>query len=459
MSEITFELDFNRRTPLYEQLYQRIVQEIHAGTLCDGDPLPSKRALAEHLGISRNTIETAYGLLVAEGYVRSIPRSGYRVMPVARIAPSVVSDSVPVSVPEDAAQTISLSTGAIDTSAFPYSSWARIMKEVVYENPEFLQRGHFQGDLAFRQALASFLHQYRGVDCQPEQIIVGAGMEYLLHQVLQLFPMKTTIALEDPGYSTTYHAVQHSGHPLLPVPVDHHGMNISALRESDAQIAYVTPSHQFPTGVTMPVGRRTQLLQWASESPDRYIIEDDYDSEFRYATRTIPAMQSLDSAHNVIYMSSFNRTIAPAIRVAYMVLPPSLLTKYQETFSYSSCTVSRFEQQALCRFIEQGLYGRHLRRELQIYRRRSALLIERLKEIPGTSISGDGAGLHFLLTVSGHTEQELLSKASDAGIRIHGLSQYYHLGTPPQATLVIGFGGCDEETIEKAAAILKQVWG
>lgn len=461
MSEITCKLDFQSPVPLYEQLYLWIVREIHEGSLPEDDRLPSKRALAEHLGISRNTVETAYGLLVSEGYIRSLPRSGYRVCPLTRILPSgkcPIPEVPSAAVPSDSGPDISLSTGTIDTSAFPYSSWARIMKEVVYENPEFLQRGHFQGDFTFRQALARFLHQYRGVDCTASQIVVGAGMEYLLHQILQLFPMNTAVALEDPGYATTYHAVQHSGHPLLPIPVDHHGMDISSLSASHAQLAYVTPSHQFPTGVAMPVGRRTQLLQWAAESPDRYIIEDDYDSEFRYAARTIPAMQSLDTGENVIYMGSFNRTIAPAIRVAYMVLPPALLSRYQNLFSYSACTVSRFEQQALCRFIEQGLYGRHLRRQLQIYRRRSSLLIERLKEIPGVSITGEGAGLHFLLKVQGWTESALIQSAAQAGIRVHGLSEYYHGGTSPDSTLVIGYGGCDESTIETAAKRLKSIW-
>ncbi len=511
MKEITCKLIPHGETPLYEQLYQWIAGEIQTGRLREGERLPSRRALSEHLNISRNTVETAYGLLVAEGYLRSIPRSGFVVCPVmplrAQSPPSITAapaalksaaqkSAVPdpaaskpaasaPTVPASAASkpavscpaahkpavsgpagsaaedtkpfTISFSTDAIDTSLFPYSSWARIMKEIAYENPDILQKGHYQGDSAFRATLADFLHQYRGVDCDASQIVIGAGMEFLLNQILQLLPLSEGVALENPGYMTAYHAVRNSGHPLYPVGLDTQGMNLENLRASGAKIAYVTPSHQFPTGTTMPAGRRTQLISWANEETDRYILEDDYDSEFRYATRPIPAMQSLDQEGSVIYLGSFNRTVAPAIRVAYMVLPPRLLSLYQETFSYSSCTVSRFEQQALNRFIGRGLYGRHLRREQQLYRKRCLLLTQRLKSIPHAKIYGDGAGLHFLLTLPKYSEQRLIELAAQKGIQVQGLSRYYHGGNPPPSTLVIGFGGCDENQIEEAVRRLAEV--
>ena len=300
---------FGGDSPLYDQLYRHIAGAIQSGALAPGAKLPSKRRLCALAGVSMSTVETAYSLLAAEGYVLSKPRSGYvcaHLLLPASAAPAPVPEA-PQS-PDPPRWAYDCSTSAVDVSAFPFSSWARITKEAVYENPGLLQRGHPQGDWPLRAALAQLLAQYRGVRCSPEQVVVGAGADYLLSLLLQLLPEHRSLALEDPGYPAAYAAAALHGREPVPIPVDGQGMDRDALERSGAGLAYVTPSHQFPLGVTMPAGRRSQLLHWAASGPGRFLIEDDYDSEFRWSSRPIPALQGLDRAGRVVYMGTFSRS-------------------------------------------------------------------------------------------------------------------------------------------------------
>jgi len=452
---------FTEEAPLYDQLYRHIAAAVQSGQIPPGGKLPSKRQLCATLGVSMSTVEGAYSLLAAEGYVISHPRSGYvaaQVVPLAADAPRSAVSPPPMPQPPAPRWRYSFSTGAVDTSVFPFSSWARITKEAVYENPELLQRGHPQGDPPLRQALAEFLAQYRGVRCTPDQIVIGAGADNLLTTLLLLLPEHRQIALEDPGYPSAYAAVRNLERTAVSIPVDLAGMDPEALERSGAGLAYVTPSHQFPLGVTMPVGRRSRLLQWACGAPGRWLIEDDYDSEFRYSSRPIPAMQGLDRQGKVVYLGTFSRSIAPAIRVAYLILPPALLVRYQEVFPLAACPVSRFEQEALRRFIVQGLYARHLRRSVNLYRKKRARLTAALAGIPGAYFSGDQAGLHFPLTLPSLREEELVERAAAQGVRVHPLSQYCHQVPPPPSTVVLGYAGLSEEDLVQAAALLKKAW-
>ncbi len=450
---------FGGDSPLYDQLYRHIAGAIQSGALAPGAKLPSKRRLCALAGVSMSTVETAYSLLAAEGYVLSKPRSGYvcaHLLLPASAAPAPVPEA-PQSL-DPPRWAYDCSTSAVDVSAFPFSSWARITKEAVYENPGLLQRGHPQGDWPLRAALAQLLAQYRGVRCSPEQVVVGAGADYLLSLLLQLLPEHRSLALEDPGYPAAYAAAALHGREPVPIPVDGQGMDRDALERSGAGLAYVTPSHQFPLGVTMPAGRRSQLLHWAASGPGRFLIEDDYDSEFRWSSRPIPALQGLDRAGRVVYMGTFSRSIAPAIRVAYMILPPALLERYRRTFSHGACAVSRFEQESLRRFLAQGLYGRHLRRTGNLYRRKCALFTEALGAIPSASITGAEAGLHFLLTLPRFSEEELVARAAAQSVRVHPLSRYCHAVPPLPSTVVLGFAGLSEDQLAQAAERLRAAW-
>ena len=458
MQELTIPLNAAADIPLYEQIYRFIVSEIHESRLKQGARLPSKRVLCAHLSVSLSTVETAYSLLLAEGYIISRPKSGYYV------ASSGLSDvrhtaAPPVPIREASAPPLfDASTSAVDTSAFPYSTWAKIFKQVLYDRPDLLSRGDPQGDIELREALAAFLYQYRGVRCQAGQIVVCAGMEHLIEMLVRLTDQAASAAIEDPGYDMPGRIFREHGRAVHPIPVDASGLNVDSLRKTDASIVYVTPSHQFPTGALMPFARRMQLLSWAGEVPGRLIIEDDYDSEFRYSSRPVPALQGLSPANNVVYAGTFSRTIAPSIRIAYMVLPDALMNRYLASRSASSSLVSRFEQQTLARFLQGGYYARHLRRVGNIYRARCAALSRTLCRIEGVSVSADDAGLHFLVSHSRLTEREMIGRAASLGITLRGLSEYCHTGSLPSSTIVMGFAGLTDEQIPEFAALLESVW-
>ena len=459
MENFTLKLQPEDKKPLYEQLYRYIIDEIEAGRLKNGEKLPSKRTICAHLHISQSTVETAYGMLTAEGYLLARPKSGYYVSadlqrPVGRSgAPEIWSQPSP-----KAAVRYDFSTGAVDTGVFPYASWAKLSREVVSGNPGLLQKGDAQGDAAFRQALCEFLREYRGVRCQPEQIVVGAGLEYLLNVLVQVLPETSVFGLEDPGYYAAWQVLRNHGRSCRMIPLDGSGLQVDKLREAGATVAFVTPSHQFPMGCTMPVSRRAVLLGWANEAEDRFIVEDDYDSEFRYTSRPIPAMQSLDDGGKVIYVGTFSRSIAPSIRVAYLVLPRRLLPVYEQRLGFAASTVSRFEQQTMAAFLQRGLYSRHLRRAANLYRKKQQALLEELEKIPGASVRGNQAGLHFLLTIPGKDEQWLVAQAAKTGVPVRGLSSYCRECDCPDSTLVLGFAGLKLEEIPAAAEALREAF-
>ena len=490
MFSLTLNLDPAARAPMYEQLYAAIAGAIREGALRAGEKLPSKRALCALLGVSRATVETAYELLLAEGYVTSKPRSGFYVveyetaavsegpssvirlagdggchLPPRGKAAAAVSEgpsSAPVCAlghlpPRGKALESPFSTSAVDVSAFPYASWAKLYKEVVYNSPELLQRGDPRGEAGLREALARLLSEYRGVRCGPEQVVVGAGMETLTDQLLTLFGPEAVCAMEDPGYPALERSLRARGRAIRHVPMDGSGMDAEALERSGADLAYLTPSHQFPLGITMPASRRSRLLRWAAEG-ERWIIEDDYDSEFRYGGRPISSMQGMDRHGRVIYAGTFSRSLAPAIRLAYMVLPPALAERWQALYGRQQPTVSRYEQTVMARFLDGGFYSRYLRRVGKLYADRRAALLAALAGIEGLAVSGAGGGIHFLVTLPRFPEAELLRRAAGAGLPLRGLSEFCHEAPPRPSTLVLGYGGLPTEQVPAAVARLTAAW-
>lgn len=453
------------KVPLYQQLYKAISGQIQSGQLASGEKLPGKRSLAAELSVSVNTVETAYQLLEAEGWLEARPRSGYYVCPYEGALASTAAEPVPQPVPKPPRWQYDLSTGGIDTDLFPFRTWGRIQKELLYGQPELLNHGHPQGDENLRQAIVQYLRAYRGVDCEPDQLVVGAGVEYLLGLLGHLAAGKTA-ALENPGYLRTRRILENSDLCCRPVAIDRQGLNPRRLAQVEAQLVYITPSHQFPTGAVMPAGRRAALLSWANETPGRLIVEDDYDSEFRFDIRPLPSLQGMGGRGGpVVYLTTFSRSLAPSIRIACMVLPRFLLPQFKEAFRGYSSTVSRFEQQTLCHFLQQGHYVRHLARCRNAYRKRLNALTEALNSAFGAGrlvFHGQHTGLHLLAQyVGGPSEKQMVAAAREAGIRLHGLSEYYMESpdTCPESTVVLGYGALKPDEIKPLALLLKKVWG
>ncbi len=448
--------------PLYDQLYRRLAEGIRSGEIGAGEKLPSKRRLSEDLGISINTVDTAYGMLAAEGYVESRPRSGFVVCRLDTLPAPPPAASPAAAEPPARRWRYDFETAAIDTGLFPFKTWRRIQQDILAGDPSLLNHGHRQGDLPLRRAIATHLMEYRAVRCTPEQVVVGAGIEYLLGMLARMFCTRV-FAVENPGYARTARILGNNGVQVRCLPVDHAGLSGTALAQSDAQIAYVTPSHQFPTGVTMPAARRYELLRWAEAAPDRYLIEDDYDSEFRFDRRPLPCLQGMDGADRVIYIGTFSKSLAPAFRIAYMVLPPRLLARWQAEFGFYSCTVSRYEQTTLARFMSDGHFARHLNRLRIAYRRRRDLLTEELRRQLGpVQLSGTHTGLHLLLTMPETcSEQQLVQTAAAQDVRCNGLSAYDLDASLPEgpATVVLGYAGLTDSDIAPAAAALGEAWG
>lgn len=462
------------KTPLYEQIYQIIKEKIKSGSLVCGEKLPSSRILSEQLMISRSTVNSAYEQLLSEGYIYSLEKSGYFVADVGLMLPastSILQESTTndhplnLSVSNIAAKptaveqlSYSFSPFSLDMELFPHTIWRRFMNDAVNNlNPQTLMLGNPCGDSAFRTAIANYLSQSRGVNCSPDQIIVGAGTDYLLLLLCGLFSNERKIAMENPTYLRAYHIFRGQHYQVNPISVTIHGMDVSALKNSDSDIAYITPSHQYPLGSVMPVTVRSELLDWAYRVDGRYIIEDDHDSEFRYKGLPIPSLQGMDTANRVIYLGTFSRAIAPAIRISYMVLPRDLMILYQERFPYYSSTVSRVDQEILTRFINEGHLERHLNKMRKLYHQKHDAMLRSLKCFGDSiTISGENAGLHLVVTFHGYgTEDKIQACANSVGLHLYSLKEHEIAPISSSSpTFLFGFAGMEETKMEQQINLL-----
>lgn len=453
---------------LYEYLYQCIKNDILAGVLAPGDRLPSKRSFARHLNISAITVENAYGQLLAEGYIYSIPKKGYYTADISAGIPRpslpVSAPPEPVSAPEEEPCFADFTSSQTHPDTFPFSIWTKLMREVIGDDRFALMKNSPSGGiLPLRQAIARHLKEFRGMTVHPEQIIVGAGTEYLYGILIQLLGFQKIYGVEDPGYQKISSIYKSHQVACRHIPMDRQGINIRKLRELDADIVHISPSHHFPTGVITPVSRRYELLGWAAESEGRYIIEDDYDCEFRFMGKPIPSLQSIDVMEKVIYMNTFTKTLASTIRISYMALPRHLMERFHETMGFYSCTVSNFEQYTLTRFLQDGHFERHINRMRNFYHNQRDLLLDCLKNSPLSSritITEEDAGLHFLMHVDTPVPDEIiLQKARTKGLRIASLSQYY-CKEPAygQHTFLMNYSAIHPEHMEEAIARLCQVF-
>ena len=463
MNELTISLDTRSRIPLYEQIYDYIKTDIQSGRIPYGEKLPSTRFLSKHLEVSRSTVELAYEQLLSEGYIESVPYKGFFVAQIDELYHLKKDKPQPQRERKEARRyRYDFTPNGVDLKSFPYNVWRKLSKDILLDDrTELFRSGDSQGEYGFRSAICSYLYQARGVDCTPDQIIVGAGSDYILMLLGMILGMDHTIAFEDPTYKQAYRMAGGMSYNCIPVSMDKNGMKVTELEKSGADIAYVTPSHQYPTGVIMPIRRRMELLKWASEEQGRYIVEDDYDSEFRYKGKPIPALKGYDASDKVIYLGTFSKSIAPAIRLSYMVLPKPLLEAYEQKARFVNSTVSKVDQLIVQKFIEEGYYERHLNKTRALYKSRHDVLIEELRPMADIcTISGENAGVHLLLTFqNGMAEEELIDRAARADIRVYGLSDYrIRENCEEKATILLGYANLTEDQIREAARLLRDCW-
>lgn len=448
----TYTLDRSDASPLYEQLYRALKADILSGALPGGSRLPSGRALAEHLGLSRVTVETAYAQLLAEGYLTSRPRAGYF---VEQLTPQ----ELPPRVSEPEAQPPEPETAqSRSAQLFPFSVWARLMRGVLLDRrQELLRPAPDAGLPALRQAVAAELYRQRGVHVSPEQVYIGAGAEYFYNLLIQFFGHGRVYALENPGHRKIARIYQANQVAVRPIGMDADGVIPELLEQSGAEVLHISPSHHYPTGTVTPITRRQALMRWLTAQPGRYLIEDDYDSEFRFSGLPIPTIQSMDRSGRVIYMNTFSRTISPSLRISYMILPRTLLPQWQAAMGFYSCTVPSFEQMTLTRFLAEGYFEKHLSRMKKHYRAVRAQLFSVLhtpQAVRQCAVHDTDAGLHLVLELKNAPEPEALrALLRQSGLPDALLSDFFLDAPSPQAQKSIVLGYADAEPAQLEAAL------
>ena len=444
----TYELNKGPGLPLYESLYRCLRRDIQAGILAPGEKLPSKRALATHLKVSKITVETAYSQLLSQGYIVSRERQGYFVENVTHAPPP--AHIPPAAEPEEAP---CLDLTGNGPAHFPFQLWSKLQRRVLLDYGEkLLQPMDNQGCDALRCAIAGHLAGFRGMAVKPENIIIGAGTDFLYNLLIQLLGRERLYAVEEPGYGKIRKIYAAGGVGCVSAAMDESGVLPQLPRGTG--VLHCSPSHHFPTGLVTPLKRRQELLVWAAEAGG-YIIEDDYDSEFRFHAHPLPALYSLDRDGRVIYMNSFSKSLTPAIRISYMVLPDGLMKKYRETLNFYSGTVASFEQYTLAAFLSEGYFEKHINRMRRFYKLRRDKVIAALEACPWKdkiTVQEQDAGLHFLLQTDTTLEDEALTALWEScGIRVRTLGSYYREAVPAWANgvLVINYSGLDENELPR----------
>lgn len=456
---LTYDMKERGKVPAYKYLYSCIKEDILNGNLLPDEKLPSKRSFATHLDVSVVTVMSAYEQLISEGYIYSEPKKGYFVVPI--LAQRKTEFPEISNYKEEKPLRFDFSGNRLSGANFPFSVWSRLMRKVLldYEN-ELLNPLPYNGAEILRKAICQYLYHSSGMNVSPQQVIIGAGTEYLYMLITQLVGKDKILAVENPGYSKISKIYRMNGIKTRYVGVDSKGLSAEALRKSNADVVHISPSHHYPTGVVMPVDRQREILNWADERGG-YIIEDDYDSEFRGFSQT-NTLFNTDKNERVIYLNTFSKTIAPSMRISYLILPSHLLEVYREKLNFLSCTVPSFEQYTLAMFINEGYFERHISRMKKHYQQCKAIVGNIIKN----SAVGDKAeivenvsGLHFIMKISTEkTDDEVVSALKERGIGAKFLSQYMQNDTTGfQHQMIVNYGGFEIDKLKDALKVLKEV--
>lgn len=476
-----FTCDFSKRgtASLCDFLTETVISDIMNGTLKANEKLPSKRSLAAHLGVSLITVQNAYAELISRGYLYSIEKKGFFVteLPLPerrRIQKEKKYRQKKTEDKENGSLLFAdLASNTIGYNKFPFSVWSKLTRSVLNEpHEDILKKQPLQGSLALRESVAGYLKSFRNMDVSPEQIVIGAGTEMLYSSLVHFLGNGCVFAVENPGYKKIARVLELNGAKTVHIPIDESGISMAALKSTSAAAVHVTPNHHFPTGIVMPIKRRMELLSWAeAEKESRYIIEDDYDSEFRLEGKPMPPLQCEAPGLNIIYMNTFSKTLSPAFRIGYLVLPKKLVTPFAEKLGFCSCTVSAFEQHILASFIREGYYAKHIIRMKNYYRNLRNELILKIEKMNSRSIiqiHEEHSGLHFLITVrSSLSGKNLKERMKQHGIKGALLSDFFYgenkkneftssagIKIPADKTFIVNYSGIDRQKITEIAARL-----
>ncbi len=460
---LTYNLERNSKTSLYESLYIYIKNDILSGRLKSDEHLPSKRSLAQHLRISVITVENAYAQLISEGYVYTIEKKGYFVSRVEKNTRAIKPPTFIKNSLTKKQYLMDFQQNSVFPESFPFTVWAKTMREVISDqDKKLLQPVDFNGSFELREAIAQYLFRFRGMNVDSQNIVIGAGTEYLYNLITQLLGKQRIYAVENPGYTKISKIYGINGIKCEYINLDSKGLSVNCLRNSKADIVHISPAHHYPTGIVMPIGRRQSLLKWANENEERYILEDDYDSEFRFVGKPIPSLFSTDYNQKVIYINTFSKTIAPSIRISYMILPKHLFAKFNTLMGFYSCTVPSFEQYTLARFINNGSFEKHINRTKKLCRQKRDAVISAIRESPLSdkmTINEEKSGLHFLIKIDTDIpDNRLKLLAEKEAVKLVFMTDYLFSPEEKYAhILIFNYSGINIARLDKVLNILSNL--
>lgn len=450
-------IDKNLDKPIYIQLYSYIKNEIIDGNLHANQKIPSIREASSTLNLSKTTVENAYNQLVIEGYVENVPKKGYF---VSKLSDYTVSSNNQV-IDENYSNKLSVPNiyvnNGVDYHSFDAAIWKRLYNKVINdENSLIYNSGDFQGEILLREEISRFINRTRGAKTTPEQIIVGAGVQYLIGILISLIKRDYSIAaVEDPGFKKAEYIFEDYNFELAHIPVYDSGLSINALKNSNSKLVYVSPSHQYPLGSVMPINKRLELLDWAGKN-NGLIIEDDYDSIIRYENMPVPCLQGLDKNDCVIYLGSFSKILLPSIRISYMVLPKKLLSTYSSLKNRYTQSASKIDQLVLSNFIKDGYMDRHLRKIRRIYKKKNQLITKIIEEKANKlfKIVNADSGLHLVLEATSNKKlDEINAATSDNNISLNIISKKDN-----KLLLSLNYSGISDKKIPEFIDSLIQVF-
>lgn len=457
--------------PIYHQLYEYIKKEIIFGNIKGNEKLPSLRKLSKYLQLSKNTIEAAYDQLYAEGYIEKIPRVGYLVEDIRYDVLKVshdfddtclISDSYEHSKPFK----YDFAPQYMDKACYNIKLWKSTINSII--NKEFeklLSYGDPQGEYELRYELAKYVYENRGVNCQPNQIVLGAGTQYCLNLICQMLRENyNSIGMEEPGSNYIRYIFERNKFSIEPIDVYEDGIDVKKLESSKCKVAFVTPSHQFPKGVIMSAKNRLQLLNWAQDN-NGVIVEDDYDSEMRFLGKPIPSLKSLDKLDKVIYLGTFSKIFIPTLRISFMILPSWLLNIYLDRYRMNQQTTSKLNQLALARFMKNGYLQSHIRKMRRHYENKYKIITNAVNTYMKGNVKliSSSAGMRVILEIkTDRTEEEIVQLAECANIKILPISQYYmapkNYEQDKKIKVLISYKGIPTEDIDIAIKCLNDAW-